>query len=207
MSDRAFKILLGFLTVALIAAAAASFALHGFTLSPLAILVGFSLLVLPFSLFMRLWFISSITSVANPEIRELTAERKRSGPQSSAPMRIAAASFLVSHVFLALLLFCFPQGIDSKVFQFFLLLWIGLFLFGALGLVYTSQWIQLHCVAIAFAGIPVFLCGQAVLLITAHDGFSFPDLIFVSIDLSMTGLVMFAVPHFVWYARKSGLID
>jgi hypothetical protein len=207
MSNRIYTIVLSIAVAALIGVLAASYFQHRLTLSPISLYLLMLLLVVPVVSAVPLlpWYF--IARTMPPALRERMRDRRARDPLPAYAVWTCVASLAVSlAIMISGVLLIRDTSSSSAAFALFLL-WGGFFLYGWMGLIYTSPWIQTHGFAVALAALPTLGLSAAVLLGLAHHLASLPQLILVPLGLVTYGVAMVATPMLVRFFRVSGLID
>jgi len=206
MSNRTYSIVLSVAAMALVAALVASYFMHRLTISPVAIyLLGF-LIVIPAMSAVRLLTLALIVRIA-PGLQERMREHRERDPLPAYAVWTCVGSFAASFLFMMFGALLVPLTSQSNALTAGLTVWLGFFLYGWLGLIYTSRWVQTHGIAIAFAAIPTIGLSAALLFGLG----AYPELLsrflLIPIGLSMYGLFMIMTPIFVSFSRATDLID
>jgi hypothetical protein len=206
MSNRTYTIVLSLAVAALVAVLGASYFLHRLTFSPVALFLLILLIGVPAATILRLgpWMHVSILS---PQLREMMRERRDRDRVPAYAVTtcwlLLAASFVIMIAGPLLM----PPDPESNTTAVFVMLWFGFFVFGWLGLIFTSKWVQTHGVTIAFAAIPVIGLSAVLLLgLGAYPGL-LSRLFFAPLGLALYGVFMIITPFNVSFLRMFGMID
>lgn len=207
MSNRTYTIILSIAVAALIGVLGASYVLHRLTLSPISIGLLVLLIVIPASnafLFLPAYI---IRHVMPPGLLESMRDRRARDPLPPYAMWTCMASLGASFALLTAGALLIPASAPSNTIFVVLMLWLALFLYGWIGLIYTSPWVQAHSFAIAIAGIPTV--GLSIALIFGLPAYPtlFSQFVFIPAGIATYGLFMISTPVFVSVSRAIGLID
>lgn len=207
MSNRAFAVILSALLGAIGIVIAVSLLMGNLTLSPLSLALLALLVVVPAGLFLRLQPMALMDSMMPDEMREQIRERAKARRNRMSPgaWRICMASLVSAYAVIAAVGLLSPSSPDSFWFGAPMLVALGLFLFGYLGLIYTSIWVQRHAVVLAFAGIPVLTSG-ILLLVHVVRVMSWSFVVF-PLALIISGGLLICLPIQVSFLRSRGQID
>lgn len=207
MSNRVYTILLTIAVAALVIVLLASYFMNRLTLSPeswllLLVLVGF-----PLSFAIRSFPLLWLPKKLPPEFQARMAEYRREQNQSRLPFQISLACFLVSFGWLGATAYFIPSGIVSNLFQIFLLIWLGLFMFGFFGLIYTSPWLQTRGILFALSGVPLIILSVfPVLALADHPNWP-GSIVAVSLCLLFSGIFILMLPLLTRFLRAWGQIN
>ncbi len=202
MSNRAFAVVVSVLLIVLGIVIVVALLLGRLSLSPLSLGLLAFLIVIPASYFLRTLPMTLIGNTLPSQMREQIEARRI--PMTPGAMRLCAASLVAAYAVIAVMGLGGPDSPDSFWFGAPLLVASWLFLFGSLGLIYTSAWVQRHAVALAFAGIPVVLCGLASFVLVPFMRSSF---FVVPLAVTFSGVYLICVPIQVSFLRSWGQID
>lgn len=209
MSNRTYTIVLSIATTALIAVLVASYFLHRLTLSPISALLLLFLIVIPATNIIWLLPAYLIRRVMAPGMVERIRDRRRGErvPLPAYAVWTCAASFGASFVLMIVGALLIPYSAPSNAATLWLMLWLALFIYGWLGLIYTSPWVQRHGFAIALSAIPTIGLSVALIFGLAAYAVPFSLSVIIPAGIGMYGLFMILTPVFVKFSRTSGLID
>ncbi|HWD50234.1 MAG TPA: hypothetical protein VG309_09900, partial [Rhizomicrobium sp.] len=194
------------LGIALAVVIAASYFTHHLALSPISLLLLFLLVGIPLGAFMRFFPMQLMADSMPQEMKAEIVAYRRANNQSPLAIWVALGSLIASHGVLAFIAIVDPV-FDSTAFNLLMLAWLGLFIFGYTGLIYTSRWMQTHGLLLAIIGAILVLGGLAALFAMFRAGFQSSDLFAVAAVLSVQGVPMMISPLLISFGRSSGLID
>ncbi len=208
MSNRNYAIAIGLAVTALIAVLVASYLLHRLTFNPISVYLLSILIVVPIIVgAVRLLPRYLTTRVIAPGLQERMRERRARDPLPAYAVWTCVASFGASFALMIVGALLMPDRAPGNVTLALFLLWTGLFLYGWLGLIYTSPWVQTHGFAIALAAIPTVGLSTAVLLGLATSPALLSQFVLIPVGIGTYGLFMIMTPIFVSFSRMGGLID
>jgi hypothetical protein len=208
MSNRTYTIVLSIAVAALIGVLVASYFLHRLTLSPLSIGLLVLLIVIPASnAIFLLPAVSIFRRIAPPELLERMRDRRARDPLPAYAVWTCVASLGASFALLTAGAFLIPASAPSNTIFMVLMLWLAFFVYGWIGLIYTSPWVQTHGFAIALAAIPTIGLSAALIFGLAAYPVLFPQFVFIPAGIATYGLFMILTPIFVRISRITGLID
>lgn len=202
MSNRAFAVVVSILLIALGIMIAVSLLLGRLSLSPLSLGLLAFLIVIPAGYFLRTLPMILMGNTLADQMRERIKVRRI--PMTPVATRLCAASLVSAYAVIAAVSLGGSDSPNSFWFGTPLLVAAWLFLFGALGLIYSSAWVQRHAVALAFAGIPVVLCGLASFVLVPLMSSRF---FIVPLAVTFSGVYLICVPIQVSFLRSWGQID
>jgi hypothetical protein len=209
MSNRTYTIVLSIAVAALIGVLVASYFLHRLTLSPIS--AGLLVLLIVFPMINAILLLpaaSIVRRMGAPELLEKMRGRRARDPLPAYAMWTCVASLGASFALMTAGALLMPASTPSNTIFVALMLWLALFVYGWLGLIYTSPWVQTHGFAIALAAIPTIGLSAALIFgLTLYAALVPEFFVLIPAGIGTYGQFMILTPIFVKVSRTVGLID